>query len=76
MKIYEFKCEDCGSIFELLKDESVKLSCQACGSVNIKRLFSSPLLVKDYAKSEGRTCCGRDERCSAPLCGENGTCVG
>ena len=75
MKIYEFKCEDCGSIFELLKDESVKLSCQACGSVNIKRIFSTPILVKEHVKYDGKTCCGRDERCSAPPCGENGNCV-
>ena len=75
MKIYEFKCEDCGSIFELLKDETVKLTCSICSSVNIKRVFSSPLIVKDYTKSEGKTCCGRDERCSSPPCGDSGTCV-
>jgi len=34
--------------------------------------------MKDYAKSESKTCCGRDERCSSPPCSENGvrTCKG
>jgi len=75
MKIYEFRCEDCGSIFELLKDETAKLSCSICGSSNIKRMFSLPLIVKDYAKSEGKTCCGRDERCSSPPCSNDGMCI-
>ena len=75
MKLYEFKCEDCGNIFELLKDEIVKLKCSICGSENIKRMFSLPLIVKDYAKNEDKTCCGRDERCSTPPCGDNGACV-
>ena len=75
MKIYEFRCESCGSIFELTKEESEDLSCPRCGSKDVKRLFSTPAIMKDYALSEGKTCCGRDERCSTPPCGDNGACV-
>jgi len=75
MKIYEFKCEDCGKIFESSIAEVTKLSCRSCGSENIKRIFSTPSLVKEKSKSGGKTCCGRDERCGMPPCSENGTCI-
>jgi len=42
MPIYEFECEDCGTVFEeflLRKDEEVV--CKNCKSKNIKRLISS-----------------------------------
>jgi len=75
MKIYEYKCEDCGSIFELLKDGSEKIFCKLCGSENIKRIFSAPILAKEHFNYGGKTCCSRDERCSIPPCSQNGTCV-
>ncbi len=75
MKIYEFKCESCGSIFELTEGESQNLICTKCGAKDVKRLFSTPALVKDYASSESKTCCGRDERCSTPPCSGNGVCI-
>ncbi len=43
MPIYEYKCSDCESEFEILvrgKNEK-KLHCPQCGSENISRLFSS-----------------------------------
>jgi len=75
MKIYEFKCESCGKIFESSIVEAKQLSCKSCGSENIKRIFSTPGLIKEKSNFGGKTCCGRDERCDVPPCGENGTCI-
>ena len=42
MPIYEYKCQDCGQINELLvlrKDEEV--SCKSCNSQNLEKLISA-----------------------------------
>jgi len=75
MKIFEFRCEDCGNVFELADNEKEKSSCSSCGSGNIKRVFSRPILVKEQASYGAKTCCGRDERCDLPPCGESGECI-
>jgi len=43
MPIYEYKCSDCESEFEILVrgEDGKKLNCPQCGSENIDRLFSS-----------------------------------
>ncbi len=43
MPIYEYKCEDCGSIFEhfqKITDKDLQ-SCKICNKGNIKKLISS-----------------------------------
>lgn len=75
MKIYEFRCEDCGSIFELSDSKIEELLCRNCGSRNVKRVYCAPALLKENSAYDGKTCCGRDERCDMPPCGENGTCI-
>ena len=42
MPLREFKCEDCGYIFEILlnNDETISPTCPECGSDKIKKLFS------------------------------------
>jgi len=46
MPIYEYKCEKCGTIFELklkvkdLKEAEKKYKCPKCGSSQIKKLIS------------------------------------
>ncbi|MCX7795968.1 MAG: zinc ribbon domain-containing protein [bacterium] len=42
MPLYEYKCLDCNSKFEvLIKDLSEEIACENCGSKNIKRLISA-----------------------------------
>ncbi|MCX7846255.1 MAG: zinc ribbon domain-containing protein [Dictyoglomaceae bacterium] len=45
MPIYEYRCYDCGNIFEKLAYKEEEIECPNCGGKNIKKLisiFSSP----------------------------------
>lgn len=44
MPIYEFRCESCNEVFELLamtKNDQVEAKCPKCDSVEISRVLSS-----------------------------------
>ena len=44
MPIYEFKCQDCENIFELLlmsNDEKHEMKCPRCESENFERVLSA-----------------------------------
>lgn len=44
MPIYEYKCQDCQTIFELLLRRSARdeaTSCPACGGADAERMMSS-----------------------------------
>lgn len=64
MPVYEYKCESCGEVFELIQkfsDEPLKVH-EKCGGA-VHRLLSAPALqfkgsgwyVTDYAKGNGGT---------------------
>lgn len=75
MPIYEYCCKDCGSTSEYLigPGESEILSCKQCGSPQVEKVLSAPsVLTVMPHRAPGKTCCGRDERCSTPPNG--GTC--
>lgn len=61
MPIYEYKCQDCGTIFEKLiyKEEDVK--CFICGGKNVKKLIS---LFSSVGSNKGNTC----SSCSSGNC--------
>ncbi|MCS7202570.1 MAG: zinc ribbon domain-containing protein [Dictyoglomus sp.] len=40
MPIYEYKCKDCGNIFEKLTYKEEEIECPNCGGKNIKKLIS------------------------------------
>jgi putative FmdB family regulatory protein len=77
MPIYEYKCNECGKIQEVLHKsmrtvESVK--CSDCGSEDLTRLISAANVSMGGASNKGLTCCGREERCSTPPCATDNTC--
>jgi putative FmdB family regulatory protein len=78
MPIYEYRCENCGKITEVLQkrmDLEEQLKCFNCGSKQLKKMISVPaVMIKQKSSSNGRTCCGRIERCDTPPCSDNGTC--
>lgn len=80
MPIYEYKCEKCGEITELLVgvvQEESNIECKNCGSKELVRIFSkSNVLTKGnlIGSQKGKTCCGREERCDKPPCSDGGTC--
>ncbi len=44
MPIYEFKCQDCSEVFEVLHSASkstADVSCKKCGSKNVKKEISA-----------------------------------
>jgi putative FmdB family regulatory protein len=76
MPIYDFKCEDCGRVSEILvrSAESPDIRCPDCGGGNLEKLISSSYLMKAAKPSSGRTCCGRAERCDKPPCSTGDSC--
>ncbi|MBN1106516.1 MAG: zinc ribbon domain-containing protein [Deltaproteobacteria bacterium] len=77
MPIYEYRCEACGAVTEYLvgvgKDETVR--CSACGGSEMSRVLSvSSFTTNPSGRMPGRTCCGREERCSTPPCSGGGAC--
>lgn len=43
MPIFEFRCKDCGKLFEVLfksRDEKLKIACPACKSAKSEKVLS------------------------------------
>ncbi len=75
MPIYEYRCRGCGQKIELLVRGNQKMSCPHCGSAGLDKLISAPVTLSGQtARPAGHTCCGREERCSAPPCSTGETC--
>lgn len=75
MPIYEYRCHDCRGTFEQLVGTGSVVTCPACGSSSLEKLFSVPFIASGKtARQAGHTCCGRKERCDAPPCSEGGGC--
>jgi putative FmdB family regulatory protein len=77
MPIYEYKCQSCGHISEFLVrnlESSKKPVCLNCGSDDLQKLLSAPVLLTETANNHGTTCCGRTERCDNPPCSTGERC--
>ncbi len=58
MPIYEYKCKDCGSKFEVLVySNSEKVICEKCGSDDPERLMSG-FAASGFTSSSGSSCGG------------------
>jgi len=78
MPIYEYRCKECGKVFELFHKglETGEVSvCPDCGSKRLEKLVSAPAaVIIGGSHSKGTTCCGKTERCDSPPCSTDGTC--
>lgn len=77
MPIYEYRCNNCGAISEFLVGIGSReefLICKWCGSSELEKMLSVSHAIMSEKRSPGRTCCGREERCSAPPCSTGGSC--
>ena len=78
MPIYEYRCNQCGKISEILigvSSGSEMLACKYCGSNDLIKILSvSSFTVTDSGRVPGTTCCGREERCNTPPCETVGAC--
>ncbi len=77
MPIYEYRCNNCGSVSEFLvgvgsRDQT--LSCKQCGSSHLEKILSISHSLKSDKRVPGHTCCGREERCTTPPCSTGGSC--
>jgi len=76
MPIYEYKCKSCGRVSEVLVQgffSPPAPRCPGCGQDTERRL-SPPSLVTEKGGHEGKTCCGREERCEKPPCSSGNGC--
>jgi putative FmdB family regulatory protein len=84
MATYEYECKKCGLKFERRQAiiEPPLTKCPKCRG-KVQRLVSggANFIIKGGSQDEqrekncsletsGKTCCGRDERCGKPPCGE------
>jgi len=75
MPVYEYRCLDCEAKFETLVRGEGGVSCPRCGSTALEKLLSASVMLSGRtSRQPGRTCCGREERCDAPPCSEEGGC--
>ena len=77
MPIYEYRCNNCGELQEVLHKsrkniESIK--CSNCGDEDVTRLFSTVNVSVGRMESNELLCCGREEKCSAPRCAVRDIC--
>lgn len=80
MPIYEYRCALCGAVSEFIEGvtEAGELRpCTACGSGETTRMLSRGVQARGQgmiADRGGNTCCGREERCERPPCGDKEGC--
>jgi putative FmdB family regulatory protein len=75
MPVYEYRCRDCDTTFEVLVRGDNAVTCPHCGSPALNKLLSAATVLSGQtARPAGRTCCGRQERCDAPPCSEGEAC--
>jgi putative FmdB family regulatory protein len=75
MPIYEYQCARCGAVFEFIEgfsEAKESRPCSACGGGRMTRMPSRGERI--LADQGGNTCCGREERCDRPPCGDRGAC--
>jgi putative FmdB family regulatory protein len=72
MPIYEYQCEACGQITEIISLGSAAQEppvCAQCGGAKLDKKMSAAALPKMPGRPAGKTCCGRDEKCGGgPSC--------
>lgn len=75
MPLYDYRCKDCGHLWEELVAAPGKISfkCPNCGG-NAKRLLGAHNVRLSALRDSDTTCCGRTERCDSPPCSTGGTC--
>jgi putative FmdB family regulatory protein len=55
MPIYEFECESCGEVFEIILDMNESSpSCPACGGTECRKLIGAPAVHVKVDKATGR----------------------
>ena len=72
MPIYEFRCAQCGNVFEMIfksSDEPADLACPECSGTAVERVVS----VTNYAMGVGKG--GKQARLDTKNCGSGNSCT-
>ncbi len=76
MPIYDYKCDDCGQVSELLLPsvDTINVSCPDCGSIKTERLLSASYMIKMGSPAPRSTGCGSADRCEMSSCSNGNAC--
>jgi len=78
MPIYEYRCNRCGEVSEILVgvgSDGEIVTCKHCGSNDLEKILSvASFTFSDSSRASGTTCCGREDRCDSPPCSTGGIC--
>jgi len=74
MPIYEYKCNQCGTISDVLHKsmDTKTVNCSNCDSIDLSKLISIPGAVMTKERSSASTdvppVCPNQNRCGVPTC--------
>jgi putative FmdB family regulatory protein len=77
MPIFEYLCKDCGASSEhlVMGNEAEAILCKQCGSALVDKVLSTSTILSHIPhRAPGKTCCGREERCTTPACSSGESC--
>jgi putative FmdB family regulatory protein len=72
MPIFEFRCVDCGEVFEKLlmgSEEEIFMCCPQCKSETLERVVSRT----NYAMGDGKA--GKQPKVTSKSCGSSNQCM-
>ncbi len=70
MPIYEFRCTQCGEVFEILSvrsDETIEMKCPKCSGENVERIMSRASF-NTSGSSKGTVPSLTERQCSGGSC--------
>ncbi len=76
MPLHDYRCLACGEAFEHLQGlrEPDPETSPCCGAA-VERILAVPAdHRRRHPRLTGRTCCGHEERCDTPPCGDGQPC--
>jgi len=69
MPIYEYRCQDCGIVFEIiLFSASTRVTCPACHAGNVERQPSAFAIAGSQARTTAGASCSGCRRSSCAGC--------
>ena len=71
MPIYEYQCNSCGKITEVLTKmggAGEEVTYESCGGSDLQKKLSVTTIPSYPSPKGGKTCCGRDQKCGGPSC--------
>jgi putative FmdB family regulatory protein len=80
MPIFEYRCNDCGTVSEFLvgvSQETPAIQCSSCGSSKLEKMLSASNFVSKQSApipAGCETCCGSGEPHEAFSCAKSSYC--